>query len=367
MALALRAAALDPLRGRVRAREVHRPSAWPTPRAPPRPSGGDSPRIRDERLVNRRNAPPLLAGIAYSVLALSWAVTNPPFASPDEPAHYLRSLAVGGLSFRGNIDVDVPAGLWTTRDPACNKFLPNAPASCLEGLTTTDRELAVASAAGLYPPLAYLLPGALARLESNPQNANRAGRLALVAISSVLFVLTAFLLWSPEAGYLSLIGLTVAMTPMVIFVSSMLSNSALETAAGLTFAAAIVRLARPGLTGHGCGPLQLEAADFSPSLDHGDPLDDLRGRALLHPRRSPGIRESVRVGRSRLVGAAAVLVAAAVANRAWEATYGTAVTRAGLSRIPGWTRSARRSRGCPVWAPSGSARSGGSVRRFRGP
>jgi hypothetical protein len=287
------------------------------------------------RLVNRKNAPPLMAGIAYSVLALSWAMTNPPFASPDEPAHYLRAVAVGGLSLRGNIDVDVPAGLWTTRDPACNKFLPDEPASCLEGLATTDRELTVASAAGLYPPLAYVLPGALARLESNPQDANRAGRLALVAISSVLFILAAFLLWSPEASYLSLIGLTVAMTPMVIFVSSMLTNSATETAAGLTFAATIVRLARPGRS---------ESWVWVAAAVSGGLLTVVRTTGILWMTFDValycilvgwlGLRETFRRDRWWVVGVAAVLAAAAAANRAWEATYGTAVTQEGPLEYP---------------------------------
>ena len=280
-------------------------------------------------------APPVLAAVAYSVLAISWAVTNPPFAAPDEPAHYLRALAVGDLSLAGSTQVNVPAGLWTTRDPACNRFVPEQPASCLDTLVPTDRKRTVESAAGLYPPLAYMLPGAVARLASNPQSADRAGRLVLVAISSILFVLASLLLWSPEVGYVSLLGLIVAMTPMVIFVSSMLSNSALETAAGLTFAAAIVRLARPGAH----RPWVWAVAAGSGGL-----LTVARTTGILWMTFGvalycilvglSGIRESVRVSRSPLIGAATVLVAAAVANRAWEATYGTEVARAGPLAYP---------------------------------
>ena len=146
--------------------------------------------------------------------------------------------------------------------------------------------------------------------------------------------LASLLLWSPEVGYVSLLGLIVAMTPMVIFVSSMLSNSALETAAGLTFAAAIVRLARPGAHGYGCGPLQLGAADFSRRSYHGDPLDDLRGGALLHPRRS--LRHS---GKRACQSLAADRGCDSVGRgggcqRAWEATYGTGGRRAGPLAYP---------------------------------
>jgi hypothetical protein len=285
--------------------------------------------------TRRRYAPPLLVGVAFSVLALSWAVSNPPFASPDEPAHYLRSLAVGGLSLAGNTEVDVPAGLWTTPDPACNKFLPEQSASCLDDLVTTDREVTTESAAGLYPPLAYLLPGALARLASDPQDADRAGRLALVAISSILFVLAALLLWSPGAGYVSLLGLIVAVTPMVVFVSSMLNNSALETAAGLAFAAAIIRLARPGTS----GPWVWVAAASSGAL-----LTVARTTGVLWMTFGvvlycilvglSGLREELRRNRASLVGAAMVLIAAAVANRVWETTYGTDVAQEGPLAYP---------------------------------
>ena len=229
---------------------------------------------------------------------------GPALRGARRASHYLRALAVGDLSLAGSTQVNVPAGLWTTRDPACNG---RARATCfVPRCLGPHRPEANRGVRGRTLPAAGVHASrSAARLASNPQSADRAGRLVLVATRRsfrprvIVAVVT-------RGRYVSLLGLIVAMTPMVIFVSSMLSNSALETAAGLTFAAAIVRLARPGLTGHGCGPLQLGAADFSPSLVPGDPLDDLRGCALLHPRRSLWHRESVRVSRSPLIGAATV-------------------------------------------------------------
>ncbi|HEX5469021.1 MAG TPA: DUF2142 domain-containing protein [Gaiellaceae bacterium] len=289
------------------------------------------------RLTSRTYLPALVAGVAYAVLALSWAVGNPPFAAPDEPAHYLRALAVGDVSLAGNMDVEVPAGLWFTRDPGCNKFHPEQSAACVDALVPTDRSLTVESAAGLYPPAAYLLSGAAARLESNAQDADRAGRLVLVGISSVLFVLAAVLLWSHEAGYVSLVGLAVAVTPMVIFVSSMLTNSALETSAGLMFAAAIIRLARPG---------RHSAWVWAAAAVSGGLMTVARTTGILWMCFGvalycilvglSGLRESVRISRTPVIGAAVVLVAAAAANRAWEATYGTDVAREGPLAYP-WT------------------------------
>ena len=101
------------------------------------------------------------------VLLLSWAMTNPPFASPDEPAHYLRAIAVGGGSVAGAVTVDVPAGLGASTDAACNAFLTNASAACLDDVRATDRATRQETAAGPNPPLAYLLPGVVARQASD--------------------------------------------------------------------------------------------------------------------------------------------------------------------------------------------------------
>ena len=78
--------------------------------------------------LKKSYAPPVLAAVAYSVLAISWAVTNPPFAAPDEPAHYLRALAVGDLSLAGSTQVNVPAGLWT---PATRPATGSCPSNLL--------------------------------------------------------------------------------------------------------------------------------------------------------------------------------------------------------------------------------------------
>src|SRR5580692_4273128 len=45
---------------------------------------------------------------AYAALAIAWAMTNPPFAAPDEANHYLRAVGIsdGSLVGRSVRDTD---------------------------------------------------------------------------------------------------------------------------------------------------------------------------------------------------------------------------------------------------------------------
>ncbi len=274
-------------------------------------------------------APPLVLATGYALLLLSWAVANPPFAAPDEPAHYLRAIAVGGGSFAGTPQVDVPSGLWA-EDLACNAFLPRTSAACLDRIEPSDRRLVVESGAGVYPPLAYVLPGAAARVASSPADADRVARLVTVAISGVLLLAAALLLWEPILGLASLLGMIVATTPMVLFVSSMLNSSALETAAGLAFAAALLRLSRPRppeawvwLAVAGSGAL------LALSRSTGILWLVLDLVLFLGIAGAGGIGRLVRSDAKALIATAATLILAIGANRAWEASYGTDVTQSG--------------------------------------
>jgi len=282
------------------------------------------------RALKGNYAPPLVLATGYALLLLSWAVANPPFAAPDEPAHYLRAIAVGGGSLAGEPMIDVPSGLWAAEDLACNAFLPESSAACLDRIEASDRRVAVESGAGLYPPLAYAVPGVAARAASSPEDADRVARLVTVAISVALFLGAAVLLWEPMIGLASLLGMIVATTPMVLFACSMLNSSALETAAGLAFAAALLRLSRlrppeawVWLVVAGSGTL------LALSRSTGILWLVLDVALFLGLVGVSGIRTIVRSDGKALVATAATLILAIGANRAWEARYGTEVTQSG--------------------------------------
>ena len=209
----------------------------------------------------------MLVAVAYILLGSAWLVGNPPGGSPDENAHYLKALAAG----RGELHLDrrpppppdaesldearrwhvvtsrlvrIRPGLNHATLP-CTAFHPEISAGCLHG-ERPEQATERATVVGPYQPFTYVLPGLLMRLADDADSATRFGRLGFWLGSAVLLALAVLLLWSPrDAGY-SLLGLLVATTPMVVFMASTLSANGLEIAAGICFASALLRLARPG-------------------------------------------------------------------------------------------------------------------------
>ncbi|HEV3401181.1 MAG TPA: DUF2142 domain-containing protein, partial [Acidimicrobiales bacterium] len=208
---------------------------------------------------------PVLAVAAYLLLGSAWLVGNPPGGAPDESAHYLKALAAG----RGELHLDrrpppppdvssldkpaqwhvvtsrlvrIPPGL----DPAplpCSAFHPETSAGCLHAPRPPGSPEG-ATIVGPYQPFTYVLPGLLMRAADDPESATRLGRLGFWLVSAALLAVALLLLGAPGEGGYWLIGLAVAVTPMVAFMVSTLSANGLEIAAGICFAAALLRLAR---------------------------------------------------------------------------------------------------------------------------
>ena len=96
---------------------------------------------------------------------------------------------------------------------------------------------------GTYQPYLYIPAGLAIRVADSPYTAGL-GRAATLLVSLALLIAAVWLLWSPRAGSLSLVGLAVAVTPMVVFVASVLSPTGPEVAAAVCFSAGLLRLAR---------------------------------------------------------------------------------------------------------------------------
>lgn len=208
----------------------------------------------------------------YALLALAWVVGNPPGAAPDEGDHYLRAMAVAGGDLRGRPNpelvgqpktlpkkagapalealwlkkgarvVTVPPGL-APIEWGCNAFKSWQDASCVLGQTSPPGSIEVTTNVGTVEPALYVLPGLAARLGHTPEGALRLARLADAAVVIALLATAAALLWPPGASPLALVGLLVAVTPMVVFTGAALSPSGPEIAAGICFFAALLRLA----------------------------------------------------------------------------------------------------------------------------
>lgn len=276
------------------------------------------------------------------MLTFAWAIANPPFAAPDEWAHYLRAIGLSEGHLLGRparyeppgtspaqirwLDyaarsVYVPRGL-APDSAGCNVTQPRESAACLNHASIPAAGPRVDSV-GNYQPFPYVAPALLVRLGNSWRSADHWARVGAALLPLACLAWAAFLLL--DAGGAALAGLAIGVTPMTLFVSSTVQPSGLEIASAVLFAVALIRLD-----------------------DHGDAAGWFAVGAsglLLALSRSPGpvwivlllclaliLMGPRRLGaRFRAGGIAAKLAVAATAggiilNRIWEGVWGAPVT-----------------------------------------
>jgi hypothetical protein len=232
-------------------------------------------------------AAPLLLAAFFALMGAAWLMATPPGSSFDEPAHYVKAVGVGRGELAGTAPgpvrdprsaffqaakrdlkslkalvrgAETPAARWQARTqrlfevPAgrlraswgCTIFHPETPGSCAKSgrAEPPPPGRRVATYTGTYQPFAYLPAGLATRVAHGPELGMRLARAATLAVALALLITATALLWSPRVGVLGLLGLVTAVTPMVLFVGSVLSPSAAEITGALCFAAALLRLVR---------------------------------------------------------------------------------------------------------------------------
>jgi len=300
----------------------------------------------------------LLTVVAYACLMVAWVVGNPPFAAPDEWAHYARALGLAqgawvGEPTREYVDaslsgqqmewvvqatriVPVPAGL-SPRGFDCNTFRPEQSAGCLRDAGGEPEAKQYTTPTGTYPPALYLLPGQAALRGTSPVSALLAGRLASALVCLVLVAGMFAALWREEQGPLSLVGPTLALTPLAVALSATLNTSGPEIVAGMAFFSALLCLTRSELPPRwvwgfaaGAGAVLALSRSMGAVWVAAEVLLVLlwRGpRALLAPARARPLAAGVMV---------TVLAVAIGLNRLWERLYGPRV-HVGFERFrPAW-------------------------------
>lgn len=191
-----------------------------------------------------------LVAAALPLLVLAWSMASAPFSGPDEASHYLRALSIAHGVLVGR-HVEDPSPRLT---PAMQAFVNRdatavfadageAPpgTGCIDGRPDAHGCL-VADPNGDYYPLAYLLPAAVLAVDHHPSSGGWATRVAAALPCMAFLFLAVVALW--DGTLLSVAGLLAAVTPMVLFVCSVLNPSGLVTAACLALIAALIRLGR---------------------------------------------------------------------------------------------------------------------------
>ena len=193
----------------------------------------------------------VLLGIGLTLLLAAWVVGTPPFGAPDEASHYLRALNIAQGHLLGrkisypNVTITPTAQAFVNHDTRAVHVparLSPPDVLCVEGRPDVRGSCAEASPTGDYYPPAYLLPAVALKIASTANRALWASRFLSAALCLAFILLASALLWG--GSLISLIGLLAALTPMVLFVSSILNPSGLETAASIALAAAALRIGR---------------------------------------------------------------------------------------------------------------------------
>jgi hypothetical protein len=200
--------------------------------------------------------PFLVAWAIFAVLAATWSIATPIGASPDEPAHLIRasSVATGQIApFIGNADkVRVPEWVWYAQRVDCFALGGNTTPTCVApDAVPQTRQIVVYASAGRYNPLYYAAVGWPSVFFST-----NAGIYAMRVVSGVLVSLFLALSFALILGWrrrlLPLLGLVIAATPMVLFLSGMVNPNSLEitaTLAAFVGMLTIVREPAPELLG----------------------------------------------------------------------------------------------------------------------
>jgi hypothetical protein len=196
----------------------------------------------------RRGFTAALFAFFFCVLAL-WALATPPWGSPDEIAHGYRAVSaahgeiyvppVAAQNGSGGY-VDVPAGLEVNaHSAACYAFHADITADCLKAPTADETEVRVPSSAARYHPPYYLVVG-FPTLFLSPTVELYAMRFVSVLLSAwMLAWAVSTVAWSRRPR-LALGVWVLGLTPMVLFLGSVVNPNGLEiTAAAAVWANAI--------------------------------------------------------------------------------------------------------------------------------
>ena len=212
------------------------------------------------------------------LIGSAWIVVSPVPSGPDEPAHYIRALAVAQGEFTGTpalISTQspppestyiwnqttrsflLPASLapgsmyacdaqdWSesakcTSGPACARW-----AACL-ATPSTSGDVRLTTYEGVYEPTFYLIPGLFAHLANDSVNGLRAARLGQLLTAVALITAAGLLLWDERQSRFSLLGLLMAVTPMTLYMNTVVNPVGAEIVASLAFAATLLRIWRDG-------------------------------------------------------------------------------------------------------------------------
>ncbi len=286
--------------------------------------------------------------LAYVALTGAWMMSSRPFAGPDETAHYLRALTITNGHLTGSRAPNTLLGVQSTISAPGRAFesrnsravlvpaaLSPPGAHCLGGRLDLRGSCTESTYTGNYQPLPYLLPAVALGLSSHVRSASWLTRLASALPAAAFLALALALLF--DGTMWSLLGPALALTPMVVFLASVLNPGGLEVTACAAFLAALLRLTRTEPPAGGLGVWAAAAisgvvAILSWQLGFAFVAFDVLAAAALVFARVPGAPLAVGLRRP-LLGLLGPLGAAIVVYALYTSSAGGPPTTIALARV----------------------------------
>ncbi len=189
----------------------------------------------------------------FFALGTLWSLAVPLFGAPDEPSHTVRAASVVRGQLRGPertppgrptvTDVVVPELFASAhRVPKCFLRRPAVSPACAPPLVESDRPVVTSTYMGRYPPGYHLLVGLPSRWAVSPLGVHLM-RLVSAAAAAALLASALATARSDRSGAL-LAGLTLAVTPMLLFLAGSVNPNGLEVAAAVGLWVSLLALAR---------------------------------------------------------------------------------------------------------------------------
>lgn len=174
--------------------------------------------------------------LAFLVMAI-WSLATPLFASPDEWAHVARAVALDRGQVIGQTvessdnaftDINIPE-LYAVGEKweRCFAGKPTVPASCAGPFKGSARVVPATTYAGRYPPLYYAIVGLPSLVTVSPTGLYLM-RMVSGLLSALFLALAVMSIVAWSKRRFLLIGLVLAVTPMVVFLGGVVNPSGLE-------------------------------------------------------------------------------------------------------------------------------------------
>jgi hypothetical protein len=191
----------------------------------------------------------LTSFVLVTLLTGLWVLADPLYAGPDEPAHVIRAVALDHGQLTGKtlsprlreelrderhdfLMVRVPAIYGIASSNTCFAFKRDTTAECLR-FTGSTRETDDATYVARHPPAYYAVVGVASWIGRPGSGTVYLMRFLGALLTSALMATAITALRRSTAPRVVAVGLVLAITPMVLFVDSVVNPSGLEIAGAL--------------------------------------------------------------------------------------------------------------------------------------